>query len=196
MSALQVIHREFNGEQIQLIVREDGTVWFAADQVGLALGYKGEPNQRSKSVRNLFGRHMDEVGPYMRRVKLTLDGVTKEVMCFRREGTYLLACFARTEKSAEFRLWVATTCEEIERGEKAIVSKAELDQLKAERDQALAAVGKAGEALCLAASLGGAVMAHKGHLQRKHPELFGEPTPQIFFEFVDDETAPLEGGDA
>lgn len=194
MSALQVIHREFNGQQVELLQREDGTLWLTQEQVGLAMGYSGDDAGRSRKVSQIYERRMAELRPFRSSLKVRKDGVTKEVTVWRREGVYLLACFARTEQAAAFRLWVATTCEELERGDKVLVPTAYLEQLEADQRNALDAVSYVSKSLQLAASLGASLMARKGHLQRSHPELFGDHSSgQTFFEFVEEPAALPEG---
>ena len=187
MNGLQRIRRDFSGTEIELLQREDGQVFVTSEQLGLALGYKGDDDQRSRSIRKLAERHQDEIRPFKVEYKLTRDGVTKRVVAWERTGVYLFAMWARTDKAKAFRAWILKTCDELEKGDKVLVDRSELGKL---HDLVLSQA----KAIQAGASLAGSLLANYGHRKARHPELYGEDNGQTYFGYYEVEF--LDGPEA
>lgn len=196
MSGLQRIRRDFNGAERELLQGEGGEVYMTSEQIGLALGYSGDPSEK---IRKVYQRHSDELRDFKREFKLTRSpGEPRVTTAWKKEALYLFAMFSRTETAKDFRLWLTRTCRELEDGDKVLVSRAELEAHM--RHVARLSESTAGMLTSLA-SIHGSSLARLGSLKRQHPELFGHDVGQKFFEFVeavedDVPTLPAELGGA
>lgn len=181
MSALQVIVRQFNGAECELLQKEDGSVWMTSEQIGLALGYSGDPG---KKIRKVYERHIDELRSFKGELKLTRPGVAAQLTTiWQKEALYLFAMFARTETAKSFRMWVTRTCRELEAGDKVLVDRSVIEGY----EQRIASLlGSTGALMTSMASLFGSGLASFGAAKRHHPELFGIPTRQRFFAFYEE----------
>ena len=77
--------------------------WFCARDIAKALEFKNP----DADVCNVYRRNKSEFDETMTcTCKLQVQGQTKTVRLYNREGAWLIGMFARTPKAAEFRKWV------------------------------------------------------------------------------------------
>ena len=125
MSALKLIRRDDlpTGPLEVLQDQETGEVLMTDEQLGIHLGYK-DP---AAGIRKLYERNFEELHPSTLRVKLTRDGVSKEVRCWRREGVHAAGFLARTDRARAFRKYAARLFRDLETGAKVVVSREVLE---------------------------------------------------------------------
>lgn len=80
------------------------TLWLFADEISKALGYKS-----TERLMNLFHKKSDKfsLGMYQLNPTGIIDNGISPI--FSLQGTYLLSVFSRTDKSDNFRHWLADT---------------------------------------------------------------------------------------
>lgn len=89
------------------VIEQHNQLWLSASDIANALGYKSP-----KSISNIYARYSDEFSQGMTLViNLMTNGINgskrrNETRIFSLRGAHLIAMFARTEKSKEFRKWV------------------------------------------------------------------------------------------
>lgn len=103
----------FQGKALMPVSNITGT-WLTSADLAKALNYKS-----SKSITNLFNQYSDEFSSGMSQVieSVTSGNYRKKVRIFSLRGAHLIAMFARTEVSKEFRRWVLDILDrEVEQG--------------------------------------------------------------------------------
>lgn len=205
VESFTAVRETFAGAEVVLLQGADGDVWMTSSEVGRALGYAADKS--ADAVTKLYDRHHEELQPFMRRIRLrsgstdevgeegAAQGVVREQVCWRREAVYMLACFARTERAREFRAWVVRVCDDLERGNKLLLTREQVQALIDERAGLIDLVSRQAAILQETASFAGRLLADHRHRKRLHPELAGGETPQRFFAFYEAEVLE-EGGRA
>lgn len=158
MSALQVIHRDFEGQSVQIHLKADGSMWIEEEELGRLIGYEGERKQIKKRMRKHWSRHADELLPFKGTVmsggcphsghpfggdnlsppsgggaNRSTPGGAQRVRAWRKEAVYLFSMWARTEVAKRFRAWAVQTFDQIDRGEVVVLSRAQFAALEEEK---------------------------------------------------------------
>lgn len=85
------------------VIENQAQKWFCARDIAKALEFKNP----DADVCNVYRRNKSEFDETMTcTCKLQVQGQTKTVRLYNREGAWLIGMFARTPKAAEFRKWV------------------------------------------------------------------------------------------
>jgi hypothetical protein len=127
---MEAMIKAFEGQEVTF--RRSGDRWgMTAEELGAALGYK---NAR-KSMNNLIAEHRDELAPFLSDTETVTEAGKRRVTVIMDQGIMLAAMFARTERAAAFRLWVATLLVELQGGSKAVVEAELLAEIRALRAQ-------------------------------------------------------------
>lgn len=89
------------------VINHNNLIWLTSAELAKALDYSD-----ARSVTKIFNRNQDEFSQCMTEVvKLTTNGVSntsrqKSVRIFSLRGAHLIAMFARTPITKDFRKWV------------------------------------------------------------------------------------------
>lgn len=172
---LSQIPRMFGGVEVVFHQRQSGDVVLTAEAIGECLGYE----RPREGVAKILNRHFDELAPHKGTAKVETPGGVQEVTTFTEHGALLIAMHARTDRAREWRAWLATTLTEIRRGDKRLVSQEALDAILHENAELRDMLFAAYENLRGFASVGGRMLSLYGHAKRRHPEIAGEPVPQL-----------------
>lgn len=97
---VQVVN--FSNHELR-VIENQAQKWFCARDIAKALEFKNP----DADVCNVYRRNKSEFDETMTcTCKLQVQGQTKTVRLYNREGAWLIGMFARTPKAAEFRKWV------------------------------------------------------------------------------------------
>jgi len=119
----------FENEQLDYIVDEEGEVWFSAETIGRALGYKNP----SVGVNHIYGKDKVLFEQYTRLIPLAPSEQSLSVThirVFNEEGVYLICMRSSMPKAIQFQISVAHLIKDIRKQEKIIVHRDQLELLK------------------------------------------------------------------
>ncbi len=104
----EIIQKNFDGNEIDLIEREDD-IWITAEALGAGLEYK---NPRI-SIMKLYSSHRDEIEEYASVTDSITEAGRRETTVFSEMGAYLLIMFSNQPKAKKFRKWIVKVVKEI-----------------------------------------------------------------------------------
>lgn len=189
---LSQIPRTFAGVEVTFHQRQSGELILTSDVIGRCLGYE----RPREGVAKILSRHPDELEPHRSTAKVETPGGVQEVTTFTETGAMIIAMHARTERAKEWRLWLSQTLSDLRRGETRLVKAEVLESMEAENAELRSMLGDAYANLQSFASLGGRMLSLYGHAKRRHPEIGGEPTPQLrLFEEEEEHELTVAGAD-